>query len=514
MAAPFLAGCAYHAAGVRTSAVDTSRVHRAIEFICAGLIVALAWARFQYFRPFLDEPHAFRQAWTSSYTLSMFHGDMNIFRPSIPSAGDFGHILIEFPIPEWITALLYHVVGPTLFVDRLVSLTFFAGSAYFLFRIAGLLHDRLFAWIATVIYLAAPLGIYYSRAVHIDSAALCAGHGLVFYFLRYGETGRRRHLLLALAASAAGMLVKAPYVFYLILPALYVQMAMGQRRRAVTSAAAFAAAVAVGVVWFAYAQSINRQAPDLSFVRGYEPAADRLDFYLGDLARRLNVDEWRTIFVRLGTEIGVVLWWTLVPIAFCLRRQLPRVWSATAIWTAGVVLFVVMFFAVNAIHNYYQLTLLAPFALWAAMPLYLAITTAGRWARARRSLAMATLAGYVVAGVVAAFYGYYRVDSSGIRVGQFVNQDTRERDLVIMAYSEAYNFDPRYLYYADRRGWSVYGPWLEPQAIEGLRRHGATVLVTSDRLPPPEETRRYLERYRLVDVFRIDNQHVFLHRLD
>jgi hypothetical protein len=86
-------------------------VHRGIEIACAVIAVGLASVRFQHFRPFLDEPHAFRQAWTSSYTLSLFRGDMNIFRPSIPSAGDFGHILIEFPIPEWITALLYHVFG-------------------------------------------------------------------------------------------------------------------------------------------------------------------------------------------------------------------------------------------------------------------------------------------------------------------------------------------------------------------------------------------------------------------
>jgi hypothetical protein len=83
-----------------------------------------------------------------------------------------------------------------------------------------------------------------------------------------------------------------------------------------------------------------------------------------------------------------------------------------------------------------------------------------------------------------------------------------------MAFNEAYNFDPRYLYYADRRGWSVHAPWLEPRAIDGLRAHGATAVVTSDRWPPPAETRRYLEALTLAGAARIDGYQVFVHRID
>ena len=98
-------------------------------------------------------------------------------------------------------------------------------------------------------------------------------------------------------------------------------------------------------------------------------------------------------------------------------------------------------------------------------------------------------------------------------MGDFVHARTTDRDLVIMAFNNATAFDPRYLYYARRRGWSVRADWLEPADIEGLARHGATAVVTSDRSPAPAPTVRYLESLTLVGILDLGNGHVFLHRL-
>ena len=485
-----------------------------LSLIFSVLAVILVVARFYRFRPFLDEPHAFRQAWTSYSAQDFYRFGMNIFRPSIISMGDYRHILIEFPVPEWITAIVYHVTGPTLLADRLVSIGFFLGSAYFLFRVIALVQDRLLAWVAVLIYMAAPLGIYFSRAIHIDSAALCFGHAFLFYFLRYGETGRRRDLVCAFITSALGFLVKAPYVFYLILPALYIQLAHGQRRHAVISALAFAAALTVGLAWFSYAQSVNRRAPDLSFVRGYEITNDRVDFYIGGAGQRLSGEKWRTIGTRLRREIAADFWWPLVPLAVVWRRRLRLAWSFAAVWTLGSFVFLFAFFPVNSLHNYYQLNFIAPFALWMAIPLYGALVEEGRFARLAQSLALVVLAAYVAAGIRMAIRNYYQVDTVGIDVGEFVHARTSDRDLVIMAFNDAYYLDPRYLYYAQRRGWSIRAQWLEPRAIEGLRAQGATAVVTSDLWPAPELTRRYLEGLKLVDTLEIGNHHVFLRRVD
>jgi len=120
----------------------------------------------------------------------------------------------------------------------------------------------------------------------------------------------------------------------------------------------------------------------------------------------------------------------------------------------------------------------------------------------------------VAASVRIAMHGYYQIDRDGTRVGEFVRARTTDRDLVIMAFNDAYFLDPRYLYYAQRRGWSIRGDWLEPRAIEGLRPHGATVVVTSDLVPAPEPTEGYLKRLPLVDTLSLGEHHVYLRRIE
>ncbi len=484
---------------------------RRLLSVFAALAVGLVGMRFYLFRPFLDDPHAFRQAWTSYYAIDLYQSGLNIFRPSIISMGNHRHILIEFPFPEWITALLYHVTGPTLLVDRVVSIAFFLGSAYYLFRLVALIQDRLLAWTVVLVYMAVPLGIYFSRAVHIDVAALCCGHALLFYFLRYGETGRKRDLVGAFVASALGFLIKAPYVFFLILPALYAQLSRRQWRVAAMSAAAFGAALAVGLAWYGYAQTVNRRAPDLSVVKGFEPTADRVDFYVGTADRRFASDDWRTIRTRLRREIAGEVWWMLLPLGLVWGGSLR---SFAAVWTLGTVGSLLLFFAANVLHNYYQLTFAAPFAIWLAIPLYRGLRAEGRFASVLRPLALVLLVGYVGTGVRFVIRNYYQVDREGMLVGEFVRGQTTDSDLVIMAYNDAYYLDPRYLYYAQRRGWSVRGVWLEPQAIEGLRAHGATVVVTSDRWPAPQPTARYLEAFPIIDTLLLGNDQVFLRRFN
>ena len=483
--------------------------------VFALLTLGLVLIRFLKFRRFLDEPHAFRQAWTSNYTLSLFSGDMNIFLPSVASLGNYRHLLIEFPLPEWITAFVYHVTAPTLLVDRLVSIVFFLASAFFLFRAVTIVQDRLLAWIVTLIYLAAPLGIYYSRAVHIDSAALCFGHALLYYFLRYGETGRRGDLLKAGAASMLGFLVKAPYVFYLILPALYIQVVRGHRRRAAASAATFSAALIPALFWYAYAFSVNQGLPDLSFVPGSRRASIQLGYYVGTIERRLTPFQWGRVMWRILFGITVLVWWVLVPLALVWRRRFHTAVAFAAVWTLGSLVFLFLFFGAHTHHDYYQLNFIAPFALWMAIPLYRCLIDRGPRARLMQALGVGLLVAYAASGVVYAMNShFYQIDDVGMRVGRFVSARTTQNDLVIMAFNEAQDMDPRYLYYATRRGWSVYGPWLDVGSIEGLKAHGATVVVTSEISPPPEATRRYLEGHALLDVMQIDGKHVFIHRIN
>jgi hypothetical protein len=478
------------------------------------LVAVLAASRFGAFRPDLDHPHLFRQADTAFYSMGFHRFGMNPFLPSVGWMGSYRHVILEFPLTEWIAGALYVLTGPTILVDRAVNAGFFLGSAFFLHRVVKLLADGPMAKIVTLLYMAAPLGVYYSRAVHIDFTAVCFAHALLFHALRYLDRGCRRDLLLAASAGTIAFLIKAPYAFYLIAPAVaYAAFERDRRRRLVPVVGVFVWSAAAFCGWFGYTQWVNRQAPDLSFIPSYERHVHRYRWYLGALADRARVDAWYTVIGRIYREIAVTLWWALIPFGFRARRRLRTYFTVTLAWSGGVAAYLLVFFTLNEMHNYYQIPFIAPFCLWLAAPIHACWTAGGERARAGRIAAGLLLAGYAASSLYVASSRFYWTDPVQLAVGRFIQATTSEDDLVVMAHWDATHGDPSFLFYARRYGWSVGPDELSPQVIEGLRPHGATLVVTSTGRPPPEATRAYLARWPLVETARVDGHLVSIHRV-
>jgi 4-amino-4-deoxy-L-arabinose transferase-like glycosyltransferase len=478
------------------------------------LTAALVACRFYQFQPHLDHPHLFRQADTAFYSLGFYRFGMNIFTPSVGWMGPYRHVVLEFPLTEWISACLYHLTAPTILVDRLVNIGFFLGSVYFLFQIVRLVQDSLMARSVVLVYMAAPLGIYYSRAVHIDFTAVCFSHALLSYAVRFVANGRRRDLVAAMLAGTLAFVIKAPYAFYLLLPALV----FCHRRKArletwLLVGVAFAVPAAAFILWFGYSQAVNRRAPDLSFIPSYFSHADRFEWYFGTLAARLTLEPWHTVAGRVFREIATTVWWALVPFAWLALERLRPYWSFAVAWGAGTLIYLMLFTGLNAMHNYYQIPFIAPFSLGLGAAVYLLWTAPHRWARIGRVAAAAVLIGYAASSFWVATRRFYRTDPVHLAVGRTVKGVTSDDDLVVMAYTIAAWADPSFLFYARRYGWSVGHQELSPSVIDRLVDLGATAIVTSTTWPPSDPTRIHLERMPLVAVRPIGGGDVSVRRL-
>jgi hypothetical protein len=478
------------------------------------LTAALIACRFYHFRPYLDHPHLFRQADTAFYSLGFYRFGLNIFLPTVGWLGNGGHVILEFPLTEWIAATLYFLTGPTILVDRLVNVGFFLGSVFFLFKIVDLVHDRLLARIVAVLYLSVPLGIYYSRAVHIDFTAVCFSHALLYYALRFVVTTRGGDLALATVAGVMAFVIKAPYGFYLLLPVLV----YGRQRRAAPwrwggAVAPFVVGAVAFAGWFAYSQWVNRQAPDLSFIPSYADHVNRFSWYFGTLEQRWTLAPWRTVAGRVFREIGATAWWLLVPFGWLAFRRLRSYYGFTLSWSAGTVVYVLLFLNLNEMHNYYQIPFMAPFCLWLAAPIYACWTADRSRAPWGPKVAAALLVAYAATSMLVATQRFYRTDPVHRAIGEFVRAQTSESDLIVMAYTEAAHGDPSFLFYARRYGWSVGHRELSPAVVEGLRHYGASIVVSSSMWPPDEATRTYLAHNPLTGVLRVDGGEVMVHRL-
>ena len=121
-----------------------------------------------HFAGSIDEPHSWRQCDTANYALAFYKEGIRLLRPSVCWMGSYKTVILEFPFPEALMALMYHILGYHLYLARVVTFLFFAGSAIYLYFIVCYVLRKRLAMIATAVYMILPLSLFYSRAVHVD----------------------------------------------------------------------------------------------------------------------------------------------------------------------------------------------------------------------------------------------------------------------------------------------------------------------------------------------------------
>lgn len=457
----------------------------------------------------IDDPHAWRQADTAQYAREFFRHGIDLLHPAVNWMGGYKTVVFEFPLPEAIMALAYHVFGEQLPVARLITLLFFSGSALYLFLIVRTYSKERFAYTATCVYALLPLSQFYSRAIHIDFAAVFFAHAMAFHLLRAFKAPRLLDIGLAISAAILGFLIKAPYLFYFALPLLVVALQGNIRRNLSLLATCFLAALAAFYAWRQHTEAINGAAPDWSFLPRYTRMVNMDAWYYGPLRMRGDAEVWSRLWGRISHDVGskAGIWMAVIGLIVALvitgKRQTPGMWPMWA-WAAGVAAYLLIFFNLNYIHDYYQIPLLAVFAIFIAM----AINAPYCLFRERHSLwghSAALLLFMLFAGNALAYANshYYKRDALREEAGRIVAQHTPPNALIIAASDIGYVDcrDPRLLYASDRIGWSLANGDLTASITARLQQLGAShlVILQDSKLPQPTGYGKIHYTQRLLD---------------
>jgi 4-amino-4-deoxy-L-arabinose transferase-like glycosyltransferase len=399
--------------------------------------------------------------------------------------GHYKTIILEFPLPEAVMALGYHVFGLHLSIARCQTLIFFVGSLVYLFLlVSSLLYARL-AWITALLYAFMPLSLFYSRAIHIDFFAVCFAHAMTYHLVRSFQTGSLLHFLCGTVAASIAFLVKAPYAFYFGLPLLVAAWWTQRPRTMLHLAAAFGIAAALFLLWRRYVEVINDAAPNWFFIPSYMKFVHMGWWYYGPLQMRWDPEVWGQIGWRflydVSTPIGVALFVVGMSYAVFLfwhRRHLADVFLWT--WLVGVLVYVLIFLNLNFLHDYYQIPLLAITAVFAALGIEAIATAGDRLLLGTASWTRGVLCLLFVAYAV--FYAettYYPLDAVRIEAGRIIEHHTPRDALVIVAPNIVGTDprDPRLLCRAKRHGWSIYKPHLNDELLMSLKFLGANYLA-------------------------------------
>ncbi|OGF17647.1 MAG: hypothetical protein A2W00_05115 [Candidatus Eisenbacteria bacterium RBG_16_71_46] len=440
----------------------------------------------------LDDPHAWRQCDTVHYSLDFHRHGIDLLHPAVCWLGGHRTLILEFPLPEAMAALLYRVGGADPMWDRVVALAFFIAAAGYFLAFARLVAGGRAARLATLAYLALPLGQFYSRAAHVDFAATAFAHGLLYHGSRAFRDRSVLHASLAGGAGALGAMIKAPYVFPVLGPLALAALAAPMLSTLLLGVLALGMTSAAFVLWRRHVDAVNAAAPDWSFLPGYYKEVNPAWWYFGSPAQRLVLHDWvriaRRALFAVATPIGALLAVAgLAGPGAAGRRFGPRAYALA--WAGSTVLYVLVFFPLNVIHDYYQIPFLAPVALlvgcgmevlWERLPPLRGVPAG--------VLVLVLFLGFALWMPVP--LGYYRVDWLRVEAGRALARHTRPDELLVAADHASGHSDPRLLLRADREGWSLAIADLTPERLARLEQLGArwVAVITSpgrpERVPP------------------------------
>lgn len=461
------------------------------------MLLLLIAMRFLHLGEAIDDPHSWRQTETAQYIRAFQEEGIDLLRPSVCWMGNHKTVIFEFPLPEAIVAVAQHIFGPSILVARLVFLAFFLLSAWYLFVLVKWLWDHLTAQYALLVYLCLPLGIYYSRAVHIDFFALSLGLGGVYFMLKGLDQNRWPLMAVSTAMLTVSFLVKAPYLFYFALPILFYIGRNGLWKRLLRFSPILLIPVIAFLLWRRHVGIVNGQMPDWSFLPGYFKLTNMSWWYFGNLDMRFDSYRWSVILTRFSGEMAGIVGIGLAAIGlFVPSAPGNRTRFFGMCWAIGLVAYLLLFFPLNIIHNYYQIPFLPLVALLIGSTLRalhqrLARHAWGPWAVALLLLLV------VAENAYRAEYQTYQHSSAKYfsvheryeAAGQFIDAELPKDALIIISDPAQDPRNPSWLYRCHRYGWPVHSGRLTPEIVKRLQEEGATHLALLYQQEVPENLR-------------------------
>jgi 4-amino-4-deoxy-L-arabinose transferase-like glycosyltransferase len=482
------------------------------RWLFVALAVVMIAQRLVHFGPDLDLPHVWRQSDTAHYARDFAENGLDLLHPAVCWMGPHRTLVLECPLPEAVVAVGYRLFGVDLRAARAVTLLFFLLSAWFFERLVAEVVGRGVARWALLGYLGMPLSLFFSRAVHIDFAALAFAHGMAWCWVRAVARGSRTWLIAGVVLSVPAVLVKAPYAACLLPVVALVGLRSSNRRRVWPVLPLLLVPVAVFIAWQVHALRVNASAPDWSFIPTYRTFVHNSHWYFGGWRMRLNLPLWGEVMGRLVSEgVGLV---GLLPVAIGTmlavgRRQL---WPVAA-WLTGMGFYLAVFFNLNVVHDYYQIPFLAPLAVCLGLGLSWLGKTFGHTSKAATALASVLMVACAVSWIATAEHRYYGRLEAVDEAGLLVRDHTPPDALVIVSFGGLDCRSPHVLYPAHRDGWSIPDRDLAPELLDRLRRLGAGYLLVVQTLAPSPELAEYLHALQVMAEGRVGDHDAVVYRL-
>lgn len=454
----------------------------------------------------IDSPHAWRQSDTANYIWDFYKNGIDLFHPSVCWMGGYKMVILEFPLVEAIVAGCYHLFGDSHVVARMVFFLFFLGSCVYFFKLVKFLSSQRTALYATIVYLFCPLSLFYSRAIHIDFAELFFAFGMAYHYMKGIREERLRHLFVGSIFAFLAFATKAPYALVFFLPLLVFILRERSFLYVLKRAYWFVIPVLLFALWQNHVFTVNDAAPDWDFIPGYRKFVHNAGWYYGSLEQRLIAENWFILKDRLLFEVSGIAGMILFLIGLCFVRKRLFI----TLWIIGTLLYLLVFFNLNVIHNYYQL----PFVPIVSVVIGLTLTRIHEMKYWTPWVTIGLLVLLISENVWYAEENYYIIQPEREEIGDALRMSTEADDLVVINY---HNFDskcPNFLYAARRNGWMIPSWGMSADILYKLMLEGAdyVAIIRPDEIEG--DVKQSLSFYPQKVIQLNENTRMYLYETD
>jgi len=470
----------------------------------------------------LAEAHRWRQITNADIARNFYEGSFNLLYPRVSWGGYDNAVGMEFPLLHALLAAVYRAAGEVEIVTRLIPIAFSLGTIVAIYLLGVRLFDRPTARAAAFLMAVSPTAVFFGRTFLSDTPMLFFSVVAILGFVDYFATGRRSMAAVGAVATALACLVKVPAVL-VVAPIVIAGWRLRgwsivKDRIVVTG---LAVALAATAAWYWHADNIFHQTglgQAIWHPSGTYPATLSVSAnHMSSVSHWTQIDRIDRAFFR---EMLQRMWnLHLTPPGFVLALVgLGVIWRRSGrviidVWLAAVLALVMVSVEGNRLHEFHQLPVLPPAALYfglAAGPVF-----DGRWLRAAAGRAgppaMAVVLVVLAAmafrqsGVVENLYRPDRLDVASIQAGSAIQSVVPpDQMVVVVEYLRSGNNSPVLLYHSHRRGWSFDVESISPHVLEVLKiRFRAAYFATtiwSDLRSGQPVVAAYLEAHRQVPL--------------
>jgi hypothetical protein len=429
------------------------------------LVILAALVRLPLLGRNLYEEHSFRQTQTAWVSREYFRNGIDLLNYPVQVFGPEANIPFEMPIFQAIVALLTVNVDHIEVTGRAISFVFFLLSGYLSYRLVRLWVSRNAGLLVLGIFLFSPFSLQWSSAFLIESLATTLGLFLVIAFDSWIRSGKKTWLVFGILTTIVAFLVKSTtggtfLLFASVSLLITYQSKLVENSKLLMRTLFFALfavlpALVATYFWVEYSDAIKSET---SAGQTLTSTALRTWIY-GTLQQKIDYGTWEVVSDRVVSGIWGPLGLISVTIAiFFLVWKQPRSRETALIIGSAIATLASIWIFLNLyyVHSYYLL---------AVYPM-LAMILGGSVIMVSRGLnlniftikiltpiaILSQLAFHISEPTSAELFRGFKGDKDIPLLSSVISANTEPSDLVIMVKCD---WDPTFLYFADRKGYMV-----------------------------------------------------------